>query len=248
MRNFIFVMALFFCGQSYGNDGTKPVIRAAVAEEYRHGLHSKYLKYFAEKLNMTLELSTMPFARRLLQIEHGQLDLIVGIQKTDERQDEFIYIMPHYESLSYRIFTLQENHQSIKNYNDLSGKYIGVNRYSKYFKPFDDDNRINKFRASGVVQNIELLLHKRIDAFVHYEESTLPLLMKLGERNRIAKTVYQPDYKTRHYLAISSHSLLKERKLELEGIVKAAIKNNDLLNIRLKHYADIHKRDAGLAQ
>lgn len=108
-------MALFFCGQSYGNDGTKPVIRAAVAEEFRHGLHSKYLKYFAEKLNMTLELSTMPFARRLLQIEHGQLDLIVGIQKTDERQDEFIYIMPHYESLSYRIFTLQENHQSIKN-------------------------------------------------------------------------------------------------------------------------------------
>ena len=248
MKGVLYALALFFCAQSYGNLTTKPVIKAAVAEEFRYGLHSKYLQYFADKLNVTLELSTMPFARRLRHIENGQLDLIVGIQKTEQRQDEFVYILPHYESLSHRIFTLQENHHHIKRYQDLAGKHVGINRYSKYFQPFDSDEKISKFRATGVVQNIELLLRGRIDAFMHYEESTLPLLTKLGEKSKIAKSLYQPDYETRHYLAISSHSKLMTRQDELKLIVEQAVKNNDLLNIRLNHYADIHARNAALSQ
>ncbi|WP_085300000.1 substrate-binding periplasmic protein [Cognaticolwellia mytili] len=248
MRAFIFFLAIFTCLNLYAYKAKKLVIRAAVAEEFKDGLHSKYLKYFADKLNVTLELSTMPFARRLRHIENGQLDLIVGIQKTEERQDEFVYILPHYELLSHRIFTLKENHHQIKSYQDLAGKHIGINHYSKYFQRFDNDENINKFRATGVVQNIELLLRGRIDAFIHYEESTLPLLSKMGKKGKITKSLYQPDYETLHYLAISSHSKLATRQDELKLIVEQAIKNNDLLNIRLDHYADIYARSAALPQ
>jgi polar amino acid transport system substrate-binding protein len=248
MAKYGFILTCLICLNLHAYEAERRVIRAAVAEEFKDGLHSKYLKYFADKLNVTLELSTMPFARRLLQIENGKLDLIVGIQRTEERQDEFIYILPHYETLSYRVFTLKENHQNIKTYQDLTGKYVGINRYSKYFSSFDNDDEINKFRASGVLQNIELLLRNRIDAFMHYEESTLPLLARIGEKKSIVKTLYQPEYETRHYLAISSHSPLKARKIELEEIIKTAISNKDLLTIRLNHYADIHMRDAALAQ
>lgn len=244
MKGIFYALVLFFCAQSYGNLATKPVIKAAVAEEFRYGLHSKYLQYFADKLNVTLELSTMPFARRLRHIENGQLDLIVGIQKTEDRQDEFVYILPYYESLSHRIFTLKAHHHQIKTYQDLAGKHVGINRYAKYFQPFDSDENISKFRATGVVQNIELLLRGRIDAFMHYEESTLPLLTKLGAKSKVAKSLYQPNFKTRHYLAISSHSKLMARQDELKLIVEQAIKSNDLLNIRLNHYADIHTRNA----
>jgi ABC-type amino acid transport substrate-binding protein len=241
MRNFAFLLALFTCFNLNAFVANRAIIKAAVAEEFKDGLHSKYLKYFAEKLNLELELSTMPFARRLLQIKNGQLDLIVGIQRTEDRQDEFIYIFPHYESLSYRIFSLKENHQQIKTYQDLAGKYIGINRYAKYFNAFDNDDNISKFKASGVLQNIDLLLRKRIDVFMHFEESTLPLLAKMGEQNQIVKTVYQPNYDVLHYLAISHHSPLKARRLELKKIIQTAVSNNDLLNIRLKHYEGIHQ-------
>ncbi len=246
MRAYAFFLTVFTCLNLYADEEKRPVIRAAVAEEFKDGLHSKYLKYVAEKLNVELELSTMPFARRLLQIKSGQLDLIVGVQKTEARQDEFIYISPHYESLSYGIFTLKENRQNISSYQDLQGKYIGINRHSKYFHAFDSDDVMHKFQASGVLQNVELLLRKRIDAFMHYEESTLPLLAKIGEKNTIVKTLYQPNNETRHYLAISSHSSLKTRISELEQIVQAAINNKDLLAIRLKHYADTYQNDAAL--
>ena len=87
IKRFIVFITLFLCQYSYGNEAIQPVIRAAVAEEFRTGLHSKYLQYFADILNVTLELSTMPFARRIAQIKSGELDLIVGIQKTEARQD-----------------------------------------------------------------------------------------------------------------------------------------------------------------
>jgi ABC-type amino acid transport substrate-binding protein len=238
MRVYIFFLAVFTCLNLYAEE-KRPVIRAAVAEEFKNGLQSKYLKYFAEKLNLELELSTMPFARRLLQVKNGQLDLIVGIQKTEDRQDEFVYILPHYETLSYGIFTLKENRKNISSYQDFKGKHIGINRYSKYFRAFDHDDAMNKFKATGVLQNIELLLRKRIDAFMHYEESTLLLLEKIGKEDSIVKAVYQPGAETRYYLAISSHSPLKARQSELEQIVKTAINNKDLLTIRLNHYADI---------
>ena len=107
MAKYGFILTCLICLNLHAYEAERRVIRAAVAEEFKDGLHSKYLKYFADKLNVTLELSTMPFARRLMQIKSGQLDLIVGIQKTEQRQDEFIYILPHYETLSYRVFTLK---------------------------------------------------------------------------------------------------------------------------------------------
>ena len=121
---------------------------------------------------------------------------------------------------------MEENVQNkIKSYQDLSGKYIGVNRYAKYFKVFDEDKTIDKFKASGVMQNIELLLRNRIDAFIHYEQSTLPLLAKADIDNNIVQTPYQPNIEARHYLAISSHSVLVKRQHELQQIIAKAIKN-----------------------
>ncbi|WP_404851950.1 hypothetical protein [Colwellia sp. MB02u-9] len=68
------------------------------------GLHSKYLKYIADKLSMPISIASIPFARRLKEIEIDRLDIIVGLQRSDEREKELVYISPSYESLSYRFF------------------------------------------------------------------------------------------------------------------------------------------------
>lgn len=235
------VVVLFFCLQCHAD---KTVIRAAVADELKDGLHSKYLQYFADQLNVTLELTTMPLARRLEQIKSGELDIIVGIQKTAAREDEFTYIMPYYERLTYRIFALQKNENNIKSYQDLVGKYIGINRYAKYFKAFDENDAIYKFKATGVIQNIEMLLRERIDAFIHYEQSALTLLAQFDEENKITQVPYQPTAEVRHYLAISNHSVLMQRKNELQQIIISAIKNKDLLTIRTNYYTEMHQRMA----
>jgi len=212
------------------------VIKAGVAKGLQNGLHAKYLSYFADKLSVKLNISTMSFARRLHQLKMGELDLMVGLQRTQSRQDEFIYIFPAYETLRFRFYSLKEHSDSFTDYKDLQGKSVGVTRHAKYFSSFDLDDRINKYSVSTLKQNIELLLHKRIDAFIHYEESTFPVLEKLGLNNKIAKTSYQPEQENYHYLVISSHSPLIQFKAQLETIVNNAVKNGDLLNIRKEHY------------
>ena len=76
---------------------------------------------------------------------------------------------------------------------------------------------------------IELLKRKRIDAFMHYEESTIPLLEKLGLSEQIVKSTYQPNFEIRHYIAISKGSVLNIRLAELKQVVQNAVKNKDFL-------------------
>jgi len=214
----------------------KLVIKAGVAKGFQKGLHAKYLTYFADKLSVTLNISTMSFARRLHELKMGKLDLMVGLQRTKTRKDEFIYIFPAYETLRFRFYSLKENSDSFTEYKDLQGKDVGINRHAKYFSTFDLDKKIKKHSVSSLKQNIELLLHKRIDAFIHYEESTSPILEQLNLNDKVVKTRYQPQHEYPHYLVISSHSPLTHFQTRLEGIVKDAVKNGDLSHIRTEHY------------
>jgi len=238
----IVCLCLFFCFISGAKANVvqvsenKLVLNAGVAKGFQNGLHAKYLAYFADKLSLKLNISTMSFARRIQQLKTGKLDLMVGLQQTKKREDEFIYIFPAYETLRFRFYSLKENSDSFTEYKDLQGKDVGVIRHAKYFSTFDLDKNIKKHSVSALKQNIELLLHKRIDAFIHYEESTSPILEQLNSTDKVVKTLYQPQHEYYHYLVISSHSPLTYLQTRLEGIVKDAVKNGDLSHIRAEHY------------
>jgi len=212
-------------------------IKTGVSEGFKDGLHSKYLRYIANKLQLGLSIDIIPFARRIKEIEKGNLDIIIGVQRARSRDKALVYISPSYESLSYRFFSLSKNSHQYLDYPDLHGKIIAVNRDSKYFERFNDDEEIAKLETVTLTQTINLLLHERIDLFIHYEESALPKFIELGISGYVIKTPYQPQQKIAHFIAISAKSQLMLRKKELENIIIQGIKNNDFSRIREKHYA-----------
>ena len=215
-------------------------LRAAVADGFPNGLHTKYLRYIATQLKADISITTMPFARRVKEIKNGNLDLIVGIQKTEERAADFVYIEPHYESLSYRFFALTENVADTAKYQDLYNKLIGVNKHSKYFPVFDIDQKLHKVEVVSLRQNINLVLKSRIDLLIHYAESTLPMLKSMQLENKLAQTHFQPKHSNLHYVAISSKSPLMAYRKRLKYIVKQGIKNNEFANIRQQHYLQLN--------
>lgn len=236
MQTILFIFILSIISFSTMAEENSDTINAAVAEGFPNGLHAKYLRYIADKLNVKLNLSTMPFARRVQEVRNGNLDIIVGIQQTEDRKDEFIYIEPYYETLSYRFFTLKDNQASINFFEDLQQKLVGVNKHSKYFPAFNQSDEIFKVNVVNLKQNIQLLMKKRIDLFIHYEESTIPTLKALGVDELIVKTNYQPEHSNKHFVAISNKSKLTNRLAELHLIMQQAMSNGDLRDIRLKHY------------
>jgi len=214
----------------------KQVFHSGVAKGFDNGLHSKYLKYFADKLSVEIEISSISFARRVQLLKSGKLDLMVGLQRTENREDEFVYILPHYETLRFRYYVLKDRRDDFNTYSDLKGKVVGINRHAKYFSLFDSDESITKYPLSTLEQNIEMLLRGRIDSFIHYGESAYPILAELGLEDKIVQMKYQPQHEKRHYLVISKHSPLIQMKAKLENIIKNAIAKGELLNIRLAHY------------
>ena len=213
-------------------------IKAAVSEDFPEGLHTKYLRYIAKQLDMPISISTMPFARRLQEVRNGHLDIIVGLQRTKDREDEFIYIEPSYESLSYQFFSLKKNQEHFKKSDDLNGKIVGVNKHSVYFPAFMEKSKVDLVYVNSLEQSVRLLLKGRTDLVIHYEESTLPTLKKMGVDDIIAKTPYQENYLNNHYIAISNKSHLTSRIKDLEALVQKAIKNGDFNRMRQSHYAN----------
>ena len=212
------------------------VIKAAVAQEFKDGLHSRYLRYIARQLDMEINIVTMPLARRIVEVQKGNLDLIVGLQYSQIRANELIFIFPAYELLSFRFFALNDNAIKINNYDDLEGKTIGVIRGAKYYPAFEQDRVLQKYPLKDLQANVDMLLHGRIDVFVHYEESTIPMLKMMAVDHLIKKINYQPTHSHEHYLAISKNSSLASKKSQLVAIVERGLQQQDFMQLRLEHY------------
>jgi len=237
LKKTIFCVVLTIVSQSINAWTQQPnTLRAAVAKEFENGLHSHYLKYIAEQLGMDLIISTMPLARRIIEVQKGNLDVIVGLQYSAERAQQLTYIYPAYETLSFRFFALNENAIDIKSYEDLSGKMIGVIRGAEHHSSFERDNQLKKYDLKSLKSGIKMLFHQRIDLFIHYEESTVPMLKSLAVEDKISKTKYQPKYKHELYIAISKLSPLIAKKQQLQSLIEKGINQQDFLQIRLNYY------------
>lgn len=240
MHLFRVIVLLGFCAtifQHHTTSANEPhIIRAAVAKEFKDGLHHQYLSYIANQLGMEIKITTMPFARRMVEVKKGNLDIIVGVQYSQVRASELIYIFPAYEKLSFRYFSLNGNAGNINNYNDLLGKTIGVIRGSKYFPDFEQDDKLQKYAFNNLKANIDMLLHGRIDLFVHYDESTALMLRAMGVEHLIKKTNHQPEFSYEHHLAVSKNSPLATKTQQLIAIIEKGISQQDFVQLRLEHY------------
>lgn len=214
----------------------KPILQAAVGEGYKNGLHAKYLKYFADKLSISLEISSMPYPRRIKELEKGYIDMMVGIQCNNKNHKNVLYITPPYEHLSYSIFTLKNQADSITSYKNFTRKIIAVNQSTKFFPEFDNNKNISKFKALNLNQKINMLLKARVDAFVHLSQPVELQLAKLKLTDKIVKSPYQNNYKNSFCLAISKKSILMSEIKKLESIVITTINNNEIGRIRQQHY------------
>ena len=231
------LMAAFFClFQSYCL-AAAPSIKSSVPPEFPNGLHSKYLQYIADKLQMPLEITPMPFGRRIIELEKGKLDLVVGLQRRSDEEDDVYYLFPAYEKLRHSLFVLKQRDFELNTFADLQPLSIGVTTHAKYYNFLLNPNKLTTVGVTSLQQKIKLLQKGRIDTFIHFRESTLPTLEKLGLAKEIELADYQPVESQAYYVAISRHSHLMGKKQKLAYIIQTAVNNNEFANIRRQHYS-----------
>ncbi|GAA0360590.1 hypothetical protein GCM10009092_26040 [Bowmanella denitrificans] len=214
----------------------KEVIRSSVSPEFMQGLHAKYLQYIASQMDMQLDLSPMPFARRLLALKNGDIDIMVGVTRDSEKQDEFIYLSPSYEQLRHTFFVRKKDQQRLSSLDDLGNMKVGVTIYAKYFDNFERKQDFALVGVSTLKQKIQLLMKGRIDTFIHYQESTLPLLDKMGLKDEVVKARYQPTHYNDYYVTISANSRLLYLKDKFAEVIAHGVETGAFTRIREAHY------------
>ena len=231
-RLLIYLVLFIFSGQCHA----KNILYSSVSPEFPAGLHFKYLQHIAQKMDMELDIVPMPFARRVVALQSGLIDLMVGMQREDSRDDDIIYIYPAYEKLRHSFFVLASNQDKLRSFEDLLQLNIGVTIHAKYYQHFQQQPGLSLAAVSTLKQKIELLRKERIDTFIHYQESTEPLLRRMHLDSEIVIAPYQPTEYNEYYITISKNSRLLPYREKLEKLVKTAVENGDLRQIREQHY------------
>lgn len=214
----------------------KEILRSSVSPEFVDGLHTKYLDYIAKQMDMELEINPMPFARRLMALKNGDIDVMVGVTRDSDKQDEIIYLRPSYEQLRHTYFVRKKDQKKLATIDDLGNMKIGVTIYAKYFDNFGRKQDFALVGVSTLSQKIQLLMKGRIDTFIHYQESTLPLLEKMGLSGEVVKAKYQPTHYNDYYVTISANSRLLYLKDKFEEVIRQGVESGAFNQIRELHY------------
>lgn len=220
-------------------------IQSAVSVGFEDGLHNKYLRYVAERLNVPIAIHSLSFSRRLRALQLGELDILVGLQSAHQQSGEIIFIEPEYQTLASTFFIRADEPKALKNFDDLLNLNIAVTPKVTYFSEFDQSTLLTKVEVGSLQQKIKLLVNGRVDAFIHNKDSTMASLKVMGQADKVTLAHYQPKQKRRYFFAISAKSKLYPRLNELKQIVNQAVKSGKFAAIRQQHYAAIANAEYG---
>ena len=200
---------------------TQPVLRFAINHFPPYSILSEgkppaginviAMKLIAERLNMRLKFVECPFARCITLLEKGLVDVFIGLTYSAERAEFLHFIEPSVADGSVQTFyARQGSTTSIDEFADLNGLIVGLLRYSLYFPEFDEATSFAKVEANTHLQLIDLLLNKRIDAFVGSEQRFNYLLQEQGLSNKISQQTFHITENRKVYLALSKLSVHSE--------------------------------------
>ncbi|NQZ88295.1 MAG: transporter substrate-binding domain-containing protein [Colwellia sp.] len=211
---------------------------SAVSPDYPKGFHVKIIKYISRELEVDVEFLYAPLGRRVRMLSIGQLDLLVGLRKTPEREEHFIFIKPFYRlgkpSSGFYINT------QTKNFIDKNAtsriKLIAMATGSTYIQDYKLEFPYEVIQVVSLVQGIELLKKGRVDAFIYGKKAADIELNKMNLHYIKPSLMITPtaDKNNASYIAISKSSKLVNHINKLSQI------SSNLLNGKFKELYDSH--------
>lgn len=172
------------------------------------------------RLSRKIEIQRVPWARALDMMRQGQADLITGIAWTAERSDYMLYAPTSYSAVHPRFFTQKGKAGTVRSYADLKGKSIGQSTHSAYFEPYNSDTGLDKVNLSTEIQILQLLAIGRIDLAIGTEPNLSWDIARLGYKEVLEPTSWQPSSNTPLFVAVSK----KSEALALVDKIDTAIK------------------------
>lgn len=129
-----------------------------------------------------------PWKRVLMSAKQGQIDLVMALKKTPERQQFLAFTEHPIFPNPFSVFVSAERTFSFEQWADLKGKRGGKNSGDRYGKRFDDYAREQlKIEPANTPElNFRKLLAGRIDYFIHSRYSGAIYLQTHAQGDKVA--------------------------------------------------------------
>ncbi|MBU1002125.1 MAG: transporter substrate-binding domain-containing protein [Proteobacteria bacterium] len=197
------------------------------------GVDIEFVRLIAEKMGLEVQIVECPFVRALRMMETGDLDCMVGMLHRPERELYLHFINPPYRWDTNKAFYLKRGRAHlIQCYEDLYGLTIGVGRGASYFEKFDRDELLRKVLFGKAFQEINMLIHGRVDAFIGTEAATDYRIRSLGLEAEIEKAPYGYREEQPVYVVFSKLSPLVGRLDEFQMQARKLIINGAYRRLR----------------
>lgn len=215
-------------------------LKSAVSGNFPNGLHARFIEYFSNQLGVEADIVQMPYARRLLELDDGSIELMVGVSGTAPIGNQTILLHPAYDTLNIGLFVLAGNETLFSEAEDMRKHLLSITRHANSDAILTAIPIEHIIPARSLEQKIEMLRKGRIDGFLHVAQSTDLRLEELGLRHEIVSASYQPQQVYQQFVAINTQSWLFEHKAKLEAIIVRGLASGDFKNIRRDYYAHTH--------
>lgn len=178
------------------------------------GIAVDIVKEAFRRMNQTINITVLPWARAINMIEHSKADAIFTAYKNQQRElfADYSKEVLMYQTMSFFVkkgspIIFDGNIGSLKNY--MFGTVIKVS-YGKKFDDAKNNKILDKIvETSSVRQNILMLTHGRIDIWVNNKYGGLFELKKMNLTHKVAE-LHPEVEKIPSYIAFS-----KKRKLSV---------------------------------
>ncbi|EPJ54077.1 MAG: hypothetical protein OFPI_07710 [Osedax symbiont Rs2] len=210
-------------------------LRSAVSPQYIDGLQHQFINYISEKSKLDIEISFIPFARRLEHLKQGKLDFMVGLSLREDREPFIHFIEPSYYNNPNVLFVRNDSQLNLQNVSQLKSYKIGSIIRSKLFAEYDNSSQ--KITVTTITQLIKMLSIGRIDGFIFNQYGGLSKVESMGYAKQIMVHPIDLPGDAREFIGISKKSSLYRDQQLLDEFKRI---QKDYLRLRKSYYQQKH--------
>mgnify|MGYP002700110688 CR=1 FL=1 len=213
-----------------GSNSWKPISFINERKTQFKGVAFDVLLLLSKKLAIEVTpLLDLPWARAMIMMESGELDVMAGIYKTSERSKKF-YFTQAFLAESLNIYVLKGKGFEYKKFKDLVGKRGDMIIGSSNGKQFDAfaSKHLDLHPVLTREQQFQRLVRERTDYVILDRYTANWKLKKLGFTKQI-QALENPLIKNSIYFAFSKQSPCANLLPQINSILKA-MENDGSLN------------------
>ncbi|WP_419904522.1 substrate-binding periplasmic protein [Kiloniella sp.] len=160
----------------------------------------------SNRLGIEFIIRDCPFKRCLVEMEHGELDLMSGIARNPEREKYMAYAETPYSAVAVVFYVRKGETARLKSYDDLYKLRVGYVSKSHYFEPFNSDSKVPKVDVDKEQRLLPMLHSGRIDTYVGTDPNASYEILTMGYKEKLEKALFNPKKEVPVYFATSRRS------------------------------------------